>query len=491
MNIDQLTIAEIHEKLQKGEFSCTDLVKESLKRISKYDNEIKAFLTVTEKEALEKAKKIDSKILHRIELKPLEGIPYSAKDVFCTKGIRTTAGSKMLEYFKPPYDATVVKKLDKEGAILIGKTNCDAFGLGSSTENSGYFVTCNPYDKTRVPGGSSGGSAAAVRMGMGVFSLAEDTGGSIRQPSSFCNVTGIKVSYGRVSRYGVIAYGSSLDTVGYIARSVEDCALILKYTAGLDEYDSTSVPEIVPDYTKTMRESIGSIQIGLPKEFFNKKGLDIEVKKIILRAVDVFDNLGCHIEEVSLPHTEYGIASYYLTAISEVSSNLTRYDGIRFGYYDKDSKSLDDVYKKSREIFEDEVKRRIMLGTFALSSGFYDEYYKKAMKVRTLLKNDLEDVFKRVDVILAPVSPTPPFKIGFHNNDPLSMWLEDAFTVTLNPTGCPALALPAGFTKENLPVGMQIIGPLFKEELLFKLGYHFQNATNFHTILPDCIENNK
>lgn len=491
LDINDLTISEIHDKLQQGEFSCTELVNDSLELIEKFDSQIKAFITITADSALEKAKEVDSKISKRIEIGPLEGIPYSAKDVFCSKGIRTTAGSKILDNFIPPYDATVLKRINESGAILIGKTNCDPFGFGSSTENSGYFTTCNPFDLTRVSGGSSGGSAAATACKMGLFSIAEDTGGSIRQPSSFCNVSGIKVTYGRVSRYGSIAYGSSLDTVGHMANTVEDLALILEKTAGVDDHDATTVPKDVPEYTKEMKKSIASIQIGLPKEYFQKEGLDKEVKREVMNAVKTFDDLGCHIEEISLPHTKYAIATYYLTAISEVSANLARYDGIRFGYRTKKGADLLDLYEKTRaEGFEDEVKRRIMLGTYALSAGYYEAYYKKAMQVRTLLTHEFEEAFRRVDVILAPVAPTPPFKIGEHADDPLAMWLEDAFTVTLNPTGCPGLAIPVGFSKSGLPIGIQIIGPQFSEDLLFRLGYHFQNATEYHTVVPKILGTN-
>ncbi|MBN2015535.1 Asp-tRNA(Asn)/Glu-tRNA(Gln) amidotransferase subunit GatA [Candidatus Dojkabacteria bacterium] len=489
LQIDNLTIHEIHDKLQRDEFSATALVKDSLERIEKLDPKIRAFITITEDEALDEARRVDSKIAKKIELKTLEGIPYSAKDVFCTKGIRTTAGSKILENFVPPYDATVIKRMKEAGAILVGKVNCDPFGFGSSTENSGFFTTLNPYDLKRVPGGSSGGSAAAVACGMGLFSIAEDTGGSIRQPSSFCNVSGIKVTYGRVSRFGSIAYGSSLDTVGHIGRSVEDIALILEETAGVDTNDATTVPVDVSSYTERMKESIGSIQIGIPKEYFPKGGIDKEVEATVREAAKTFDEMGCHIEEISLPHTEYAIAAYYLTAISEVSANLSRYDGIRFGYRTKEAKDLKGLYEKTRaEGFEDEVKRRIMLGTYALSAGYYDAYYKKAMQVRTILKREFEEAFKRVDVILAPVAPTPAFKVGEHLNDPLAMWLEDAFTVTLNPTGCPGLAIPAGFSKSGLPIGMQIIGPQFSEDLLFRLGYHFQNATDYHEQRPEIVK---
>lgn len=488
-NIKDLTILEINDLMQRGDISCTEVIKDTLNCVEKYDKKVKAFLTITPDNALKEAKKVDSKITKRMKINVLEGIPYSLKDVFCTNGIRTTAGSKILDNFIPPYNATIVEKLNQNGSILIGKTNCDAFGFGSSTENSGYFVSHNPYDLERIPGGSSGGSASAVALRMGLFSIAEDTGGSIRQPSSFCNVCGIKVTYGRVSRYGAIEYGSSLDTVGPIARSVEDLALILEKIAGEDERDATTVPCEVHNYIEEMKSSVSGIQIGIPKEYFPDKGLDKEIKNKVLEAAKTFEDLGCHIEEVSLPSTEYAIACYYLTAISEVSANLARYDGIRFGYSDKSSKNLQDFYKKTRSnSFEDEVKRRIMLGTFALSSGFYDEYYKKAMQVRTLLVNEFNEVFKNVDVLLAPVSPTLPFKIGLHKNDPLAMWLEDAFTVTLNPTGCPGLAIPAGFSKKGLPIGMQLIGPQFSESMLFRLGYHFQEATDYHIKKPKLIE---
>jgi len=490
LKLDSLTIKEIHDALQHKEFSCVDLVEDSLDRIDKLDDQIKAFITVTREQAIKKAKAVDSKIHKRIKLKPLEGIPYSAKDVFCTKGIKTTAGSKILNNYIPPYNATVINRLEKQGAILIGKTNCDAFGFGGSTENSGYFTTHNPYDTERVPGGSSGGSAASIACKMGVFSIAEDTGGSIRHPSAYCNVSGIKVTYGRVSRYGSIAYGSSLDTVGNIARSVEDVALVLEHTAGVDKNDATTVPQEVPSYTKEMKKSIGSLQIGLPKEYFPKKGINEEVKEVVMKAVDRFDNLGCHIEEISLPHTKYAVPAYYLTAISEASANLARYDGIRFGYHSKEANTLEEIYEKSRaEGFEDEVKRRLMLGTYALSAGYFDEYYKKAMQVRTLLRREFSEAFKRVDVILAPVSPNLPFKIGEHKDDPLAMWLEDVFTTGLNPTGCPGLAISAGFSKSGLPIGMQILAPQFSESLLFRLGYHFQQATDFHLKKPAILKN--
>jgi len=490
-DLRKFSIRKVHEFLQQGKLSSEELVKDAFHHIEKYDTTIKAFLTLDKERAYAKAKKIDKKIAHGFELKSLEGIPYSAKDIFCTKDVRTTAGSKILEKFIPPYDATVIKRMNEAGAILIGKNNCDAFGFGSSTENSGYFTTTNPYDVERVPGGSSGGSAAAVAMGMGVCSVAEDTGGSIRQPSAFCNVSGIKVTYGRVSRYGAIEYGSSLDSVGHIARTIEDLALLLEHTAGYDEHDSTTLDKDVPRYTEEMKKSIDCIQIGIPKEYFPDDGIDNEVKQNVLEAAKIFEKLGCHLEEISLPHTKYAVSVNYLAGICEVSANLARYDGIRFGHRTEKSKDLFEQYTRSRsEGFEDEVKRRIMLGTYALSAGYFDAYYKKAMQVRSILKREMEEAFSRVDVILSPVAPTPPFKIGAHKGDPLSMWLEDVFTMTLNPTGCPGLALPSGFSKEGLPIGMQIYGPQFSEALLFRLGYHFQKETDYHMQKPDILNKN-
>lgn len=482
-----MTILETHNKLIKKEISATELVKNALSKIKKYDKWIRAFLTVTEESALKKAKIVDKKIAHNKEISLLEGIPYSAKDVFCTKGIKTTAGSRILENFMPPYDATVINRVDKQGAILIGKTNCDAFGFGTSTENSDFQITHNPWDLKKVPGGSSGGSAAAVLCNMGLFSIAEDTGGSIRQPANFCGVTGIKVTYGRVSRYGSIAYGSSLDTVGHITNDVEDSALVLKYTAGQDPLDSTTIPGKVPDYLDNLNKSIKNIKIGLPKEYFTK-GLDPEVESAIRTATNDFRKLGCLITEISLPNTEYAINTYYITGMSEVSANLSRLDGIRYGLSDKTAKSLNEVYEKTRgRGFGPEVKRRLLLGTYAISAGYFDEYYKKAMKVRTLIKSDFDNAFRDVDIILAPVAPNLPFDIGKNTSNPLQMWLEDVFTVTLNPSGCPGLAIPCGFSKQNLPIGMQLIGPQLSEDFLFRVGYNYQKATNWHCKRPSLI----
>ncbi len=478
IDILRLTIKEALAGLRKQEFSAEELTLASLKQIEKYDKKLKAFITVCKNEALDKAREADKIIAKErniFDRKPLFAIPYSAKDVFCTKGVKSTGSSQILKGFMPQYNATVIDRLDQAGAILIGKTNCDPFGFGSSTENSGFQTSRNPWNSKKVPGGSSGGSAAAVASGMGLFSIAEDTGGSIRQPASFCSVSGLKVSYGRVSRYGVMAYASSLDTIGPIGKSVYDLVLVLSIIAGKDEMDASSLQEIDNKYKEALSPKRADFKkkVGIPKEYLGE-GIDPQIKQAVLQAGKVFEKMGCRLSMVSLPNTKYAIAAYYLIAMSEVSANLARYDGIRFG--------------RGREYFEPEVKRRIMLGTYALSSGYFDEYYKKALKVRTLLKKDFDNVFSRVDLLIAPVSPTLPFDIGEKTNDPLAMWLADAYTVTINPAGVPSLALPCGFSKDNLPLGMQIIGQQKSEKLLFEAGTKFQTETNWHTKHPD-LEN--
>jgi aspartyl-tRNA(Asn)/glutamyl-tRNA(Gln) amidotransferase subunit A len=481
-----LTLKETAQKLRSKEFSAKELVLATLDRIKKIDDKIHAFVTICDTEALAAADKADEMIAKTpaAELPLLCGIPFTAKDVFCTKGVKTTASSKILENYFPPYDATSIRKLKEMGAILIGKTNHDAFGFGSSTENSDFQTTRNPWDLTKVPGGSSGGSAAAVAANMGIFSLAEDTGGSIRQPACFCGVTGIKVTYGRVSRSGVIAYGSSLDTIGVISKTVEDAAILLTVIAGQDPLDATSLPTPVPDYFSFLDKGIKNIKIGIPKEYFGQ-GLDPQIEKNIKTAINKFVGLGAKIIDVSLPYTKYAIPAYYLSGISEVSANLARYDGIRFGYSSKDVDNIEEVYFKSRgQGFGPEVKRRIMLGTFALSAGYYDAYYKKAQQVRQLIKEDFDKAFKKTDLLLAPVSPILPFAIGEKTDNPLQMWLADAYTVTINPAGIPALALPCGFSKNNLPIGFQLIGPQLSEPLLFQAGQAYQQATEWHRRKP-------
>lgn len=459
-----LTLKEVLEGLKFKKFSSLELTKACLERIKSLNPKINAYLTVCEKEALEGAKKADN-LASQGETLQLQGVPFSMKDVYSTKGIKTTAGSKVLENYIPPYNATVYQKLLDSGAILLGKTNCDAWGHGASTENSDFGAVKNPWNLEYVAGGSSGGSAAALAADMAIFEIGEDTGGSIRMPSSFCSTVGLKVSYGRVSRYGAIAYASSLDSMGPMGKSVEDVAILLSIIAGNDKKDATSSPKPVLDYAAGLKKSIKGLKIGLPKEFFSR-GLDKEVKEAIEKAIKVLKEQGAEIVEISIPSTEYGIATYYIIAPSETSSNLARYDGIRFG--------------NDRSAFGDEAKRRIMLGTYALSSGYYDEYYLKAQKVRTLVKQDFEKAFAKCDVILAPVSPTPPFKIGEKVDDPLSMYLVDVYNVLVNLAGVPSLALPCGFSSDGLPIGMQIIGPQFSESLILNVGYQYEQVTNWH-----------
>lgn len=449
MNIHNASIYNLKDLIAKKRISPEELSNLTITKINKENKKINAFITVMDKPQIDSSKKDQ----------PLFGIPFSMKDTYNVRGVRTTAGSKVLDNYISSYDATVYSKLKDAGAVLIGKTNCDGWGHGSSTENSDYGPTKNPWNFEHVPGGSSGGSAAAVASDLGTFSIGEDTGGSIRQPASFCGVVGLKVTYGLVSRYGCIAYASSLDTVGPIARSVEDCALILDVIAGFDPYDGTSFATGQQSYTKNLSKSIKGLTIGIPKEYF-VDGVDSEVIQAIDAAKKVFVTMGAKIKEVSLPMTKYAISTYYLVATSETSSNLARYDSIRFG--------------NSRDTFNDESRRRIMLGAFTLSAGYYDAYYKKAAKVRTLIKRDFDDAFKKVDVLLAPTAPTPPFKIGENTANPLQMYLQDAFTVPVSMAGIPALAIPAGLTKNNLPIGMQLIGRALDESRLLNIGYQFE-----------------
>jgi len=460
MKLYELTISQAKEGLEKKKFSVKDLVASCLEQIKKLNPKLNAFITVCEKEALKEAEKKDLEIkkLRNLEIKgkfPLFGIPIAAKDLFCTKGIRTTAGSKVLENYIPVYDATVIKKLKEAGAIIIGKTNCDAWAHGSSGENSDFGPTKNPFDETRVPGGSSSGSAVAVATGMSLAATGTDTGGSIRLPAAFCGVVGLKPTYGRVSRFGVVAMASSLDCMGHFTKNIEDSALILSVTAGKDPYDATTPSFETPDYLKNLKKEIRGIKIGVPKEYFIK-GMEKEIEQQTLLAIKGLEKLGAKIVEISLPHTKYAVATYYIIQPAEVSSNLARYDGIRYGF--------------GREKFGDEAKRRIMLGTYTLSAGYYEAYYLKAMKVRTLIKQDFAEAFKKVQAIVTPVSPTLPFKLGEKTQDPLKMYLSDIFTIPANLAGLPALALPIGFVN-NLPVGIQILGPQFSEELLFRIGY--------------------
>ncbi|MBI5328006.1 MAG: Asp-tRNA(Asn)/Glu-tRNA(Gln) amidotransferase subunit GatA [Deltaproteobacteria bacterium] len=480
MELYNLTIHELHERLKKKELSSLELTDAFLKRINAVEGKIKAYITITKEDAVKQAKEADKRIAAGMDVTPLTGVPISVKDIFCTKGILTTCASKILNNFIPPYDAAVIKKLKDAGAVILGKNNMDEFAMGSSTENSAYFTTKNPWDLERVPGGSSGGSAASVAADECAASIGTDTGGSIRQPASCCGIVGLKPTYGRVSRYGMIAFASSLDQAGPLTKDVKDCAIMLNAMAGYDSQDSTSIDAPVPDYTKVLTKDVKGLKIGIPKEYFIK-GLDSDVEKAVKQAIEVLKKQGASVVDVSLPHTDYAIAVYYLVATAEASSNLARYDGVKFGYRVKESKNLIDMYCKTRdEGFGPEVKRRIMLGTYSLSAGYYEAYYKKASYVRILIKRDFEEAFKKCDVILTPTSPTPAFKIGEKTSDPLTMYLSDIFTISCNLAGIPGISLPCGFTKNNLPIGLQILGKPLDEETVLKTAYAYEQATEWH-----------
>lgn len=486
----RLSIKEASEGLMSGSFKPTELLDSVIKRVETVEPKINAFITKTLDTAREEAKKSDQRYETKRILSVLDGMPVAIKDVFCTEGVKTTAASKILENFIPSYDATVIKKLKDAGAIIVGKANTDEFTMGSSTENSAFEVTHNPWDLSRVPGGSSGGSAAAVSADECLFALGTDTGGSIRQPSSFCSVTGLKVTYGLISRNGVISYASSYDTIGPIAKSAADVALILNVIAGNDPMDSTTVRSKLPDYSSFLNKKIKGKKIGVPKEFFGQ-GIDPEVNKIIENSLETLESLGAEVEETSLPSTDLAIAMYYIIAKSEASSNLARYDGIRYGKSEIENpkskiSNLIELYFSNRTLgFGDEAKRSIMMGTHTLSSGYHDAYYKKASQIRTLVKKEYEEAFKKYYALITPVSPFPAFKIGEKIDDPLTMYLADANTVPINPAGIPAMSVPAGFTKENLPVGMQIIGPHFGEGQIIEVADAFQEATDFHKKKPN------
>jgi aspartyl-tRNA(Asn)/glutamyl-tRNA(Gln) amidotransferase subunit A len=469
MDLRNLTIKKIHEGLLKKEFSALELCGAYLDKIKEKDAGISAFLTVIGDSALSQAKNIDNKIAGGEEIPVLAGVPAAIKDNIFVEGIKCTAGSKILENYIAPYEATVVKKIKDNGCVILGKTNMDEFAMGSSTENSAFKTTKNPNDLTRVPGGSSGGSAAAVAADFCAFGLGSDTGGSIRQPASFCGVVGLKPTYGAVSRYGVMAMASSLDQIGPITKNVEDCRIVFDAIKGKDPLDSTSVESQI----RNSKLEIRNLKIGVPKEYF-VKGMDVKVEKIIKDAIKKYESAGIKIEEISLPHTEYALAAYYIIMPAEVSANLARYDGIKYGLSDSSGKELLDVYLQSRqEGFGPEVRRRIMLGTYTLSAGYYDAYYSRAQKVRTLIKKDFEKAFEKVDAIFTPVSPTPAFKIGEKTEDPLTMYLSDIFTVSINLAGVPAISMPCGMINE-LPVGLQIIGRPFEENKIFEIGEFFE-----------------
>jgi aspartyl-tRNA(Asn)/glutamyl-tRNA(Gln) amidotransferase subunit A len=487
MELHELSIQQAHELLSNREISSEELTRAYLERIQRLDPQIKSYVTLSEEVALNQARNADQHIKTPEDVTPLTGIPYSAKDSISTRGIRTTCSSKILENYKPFYDSTAIRKLNSTNSVLLGKNNMDEFGMGSSTENSGFFTTRNPWNFEYVPGGSSGGSAAAVAAGLAPFSLGEDTGGSVRMPASFCGITGLKTTYGRVSRYGLIPLVSSFDTIGPMARSAYDVALVLETIAGHDPKDSTSRVEPVGHYSETLKktESLRGLRVGIPKEYF-VEGLDAEVEAALRTAIKQIEALGAEAVEVSLPHTQYAIPVYYLILFAEASSNLAKYDGVRFGLSERNVDSLMDVYLKTREKgFGAETKRRIMLGTFALSAGYYDAYYLRAQKVRTLIRQDFQKAFETCDALITPVAPTTAFRIGEKITNPLDMYLSDVHVVAVNLAGIPALSVPCGISN-GLPIGMQIMGPHLSEEILLRIGHMYQSQTEWHTKHPPC-----
>lgn len=483
--LTDLTLTEARDLLQKGEISSLELTRACLERIEKLEPHLHAFLHLASAAALERAKQADRKRTAEDEDRPLLGLPIAVKDVLTVEGMPCTCGSKILEGFVPPYTATAVRRLEEAGGIIIGKTNTDEFAMGSSTENSAYGVTHNPWDLSRVPGGSSGGSAAAVAARLVPAALGTDTGGSIRQPASFCGLTGLKPTYGRVSRYGLVAYGSSLDCAGVLARTAEDAALIFSLMSGPDPLDATSAQVPVPQITLSVTDSLPlrGLRIGVPKEYF-VNGIQPGVERAVQQAVEQLTRLGAEVQTVSLPHTGYALPIYYIIAPAEASANLARFDGIRYGPREKGEKLWEVYFQTRGRRFGPEVKRRIMLGTYALSAGYYDAYYGQAQKARTLIRRDFEQAFAQVDVIAAPVAPTTAFPIGAHSDDPLAMYLEDVFTLPANLAGVPGLAFPVGFDEDNLPVGMQLMGPHFGEEVLLHTAHAYQQVTDWHRRKP-------
>nr|WP_239587957.1 Asp-tRNA(Asn)/Glu-tRNA(Gln) amidotransferase subunit GatA [Gracilibacillus alcaliphilus] len=474
----------MQEKLHNKEITVSDLVEASYDRIKEVDGEVKAFITLNEEAAKQQAKELDEKL--GAEASILYGMPIGIKDNIVTKGLRTTCASQILDNLTDPlYDATVIQKLENEQTVTIGKLNMDEFAMGSSTENSSYADTRNPWNTDYVPGGSSGGSAAAVAAGEVFFSLGSDTGGSIRQPAAFCGVVGLKPTYGLVSRFGLVAFASSLDQIGPITRTVEDNAHLLQAIVGHDQMDSTSANVEIPNYSEALQQDVKGLRIAVPKEYLSE-GVDPEVKEAVLAALKKYEELGATWEEVSLPHSKYAVAAYYLLASSEASANLARFDGIRYGKRTEKRVDMIDMFKESRaEGFGYEVKRRIMLGTFALSSGYYDAYYKKAQKVRTLIKEDFEKIFADYDVVIGPTTPTPAYKVGEKIDDPLTMYTDDVLTTPVNLAGLPGISIPCGFSSAGLPIGLQIIGKHFDEAMIYRTAYAFEQATDFHTKRPN------
>jgi aspartyl-tRNA(Asn)/glutamyl-tRNA(Gln) amidotransferase subunit A len=484
MELFDLTIHELHDMLKKGGTTSRAVTESVLSRIKAVDGKVKSYLTVTADRALARAEQADRDLKAGTAKSPLFGVPVAIKDNMCTEGITTTCASKILANYVPPYDATVIARLRQSGYVMVGKPNMDEFAMGSSTENSAFFVTKNPWDLERIPGGSSGGSAAAVAAGECIAALGSDTGGSIRQPAACCGVVGLKPTYGRVSRYGLVAFASSLDQIGPITKDVTDAAIMMNVIAGHDPLDSTSANVPVPDFTRALAKDVKGLKVGIPKEYFIE-GMDPEVEKAVRQAVKVLEGLGATIVDVSLPHTGYAVATYYILATSEASSNLARYDGVKYGFRAEGAKDLLDLYLKSRsQGFGAEVKRRIMLGTYALSAGYYDAYYKKGQQVRTLIKRDFEEAFRAADVIVTPTAPTAAFKIGEKTTDPLQMYLSDIFTISVNLAGIPGISVPCGFTGANLPIGLQILGKHFDEEMVLRAAYAYEQATEWHKKRP-------
>ena len=480
------TIAELAQGLKNGDFSSEELTKNFLQRIKQYDSELNSFITVSEDHALAQARAADE-VIAKGNASIMTGIPLAQKDIFCTNGIKTTCGSKMLDNFIAPYDATVIHKFNQAGSVMLGKTNMDEFAMGSSNETSFYGGVKNPWDISTVPGGSSGGSAAAVAARLVPAATGTDTGGSIRQPAALCGLTGLKPTYGRVSRYGMIAFASSLDQAGTFTQTAEDSALMLNVMSGFDEKDSTCVDKEVPDYTANLNQDLKGLKIGLPKEYFDE-GLNADVAKVVEEAIAEYKKLGAEIVDISLPNTHLSVPAYYVIAPAECSSNLSRFDGVRFGYRCDDPKDLEDLYKRSRgEGFGEEVKRRIMIGAYALSAGYYDAYYLKAQKIRRLISDDFKAAFEKVDVIMGPTSPEVAFKAGEKSEDPVSMYLSDIYTIATNLAGLPGMSVPCGFSN-NLPVGLQIIGNYFDESRLLNVAHQYQQTTDWHQQMPEAFK---
>jgi len=487
MDLHLLTIHQLHDLLVKKEITSREATEALYRRIRQVDRRIKAYLLLTEEEAFRQAAEADRKIAKGEEIGDLTGVPVGLKDILCTKGIPTTCASKILEGYIPFYDGTVVEKLKERDAVFLGKLNMDEFAMGSSTENSGFQITHNPWDLERIPGGSSGGSAAAVAADECFAALGTDTGGSIRQPASCCGVVGLKPTYGRVSRYGLVAFASSLDQIGPITKDVGDCAILMNAISGYDPSDSTSVNVEVPDYKQSLKRDVKGIRIGIPQEYF-VEGLDPAVEKQTREAIDSFRKWGAKVERISLPHTEFAVAIYYIIATAEASSNLARYDGVKYGLRSKGYRNLMEMYTQTRaKGFGKEVKRRIILGTYVLSAGYYEAYYRKASQVRTLMRNDFDEAFQKVDVMVAPTAPTPAFRIGEKTEDPLQMYLSDIHTIPVNLAGIPAISIPCGFSPAGLPIGLQIMGKHFDEGILLRVAYTFEQNTDFHLKKPSLI----